>query len=155
MPSVRSVPATLTSLRMSNVLVTCASGFLGSRLVTRLADTHRVVALSHSPVEHAAVAVGGTFTSAADLARLDVHRIDTVHLAAATGGSSEEDALGINVSGTRRLLRYCIDRGFTRFVLASSIAAVGCLSSDFRPGRFPSPTTIPAKRSTPTECRRL
>jgi len=134
----------LASLRMSNVLVTGASGFVGSRLVAGLTNTHRVVALTRSPVERAAVAVNGTFTSPADLARLDAHPIDTVvHLAATTGGSSEEDALDINVSGTRRLLRYCVDRGITRFVLASSIAAVGCLSKDFLPRTLPIPDDHP------------
>jgi nucleoside-diphosphate-sugar epimerase len=129
---------------MSNVLVTGASGFLGSRLVARLADRHHVVALSRSPVEGAAVTVTGSFTSAADLAELDAHPIDTVvHLAAATGGSSEEDALEVNVIGSRRLLRYCVDRGITRFVLASSIAAVGCLSSDFLPRSLPIPDDHP------------
>src|SRR5664279_5686669 len=104
---------------MSNVLVTGASGFLGSRLVARLATNHRVVALSRSPVEGASIDVNGSFTSATDLGTLDAYPIDTVvHLAATTGGSSEEDALDINVSGTRRLLRYCVDRGITRFVLA-------------------------------------
>lgn len=129
---------------MSNVLVTGASGFLGSLLVARLADTHRVIALSRSTVEHAAAAVEGTFTSSADLARLDEHPIDTVvHLAATTGGSSEQDALDINVSGTRRFLRYCVDRGITRFVLASSIAAVGCLSNGFVPRTLPIPDDHP------------
>jgi nucleoside-diphosphate-sugar epimerase len=129
---------------MRTVLVTGASGFLGSRLVARLATGSRVVALSRQRVEGAATTVTGSFTSAADLAALDVHPIDTVvHLAATTGGSSEEDALDINVSGTRRLLRYCVDRGITRFVLASSIAAVGCLSSDFLPRELPIPDDHP------------
>jgi nucleoside-diphosphate-sugar epimerase len=129
---------------MNNVLVTGASGFLGSRLLARLAADHRLVALSRNPVDGAAVSVTGAFTSAADLAGLDAHPIDTVvHLAAATGGSSEEDALDVNVSGTRRLLRYCVDRGVTRFVLASSIAAVGCLSSDFLPRELPIPDDHP------------
>jgi len=129
---------------MSNVLVTGASGFLGLRLVARLSDTCRVIALSRSPVDGAAVAVDGSFTSATDLARLDAEPIDTVvHLAATTGGSSEEEALDVNVSGTRRLLRYCVDRGITRFVLASSIAAVGCLSSDFLPRELPIPDDHP------------
>lgn len=129
---------------MSNVLVTGASGFLGSQLVARLSTNHRVVALSRGAVVGAAVAVNGSFTSATDLAALDAHPVDTVvHLAATTGGSSEEDALDINVSGTRRLLRYCVDRGITRFVLASSIATVGCLSSDFLPRELPIPDDHP------------
>lgn len=129
---------------MRNVLVTGASGFLGSRLVARLATSHRIVALSRRPVDGVAVGVDGSFASLDDLARLDPHPLDTVvHLAATTGGSTEEGALDVNVVGTRRLLRYCIDRGITRFVVASSIAAVGCLSADFLPCRVPIPDDHP------------
>ena len=60
-----------------------------------------------------------------------------VHLGAVTGGSSEADAIGVNVAGTRTLLRYLVDRGVKRIVLASSVAAVGCLSPGFRPRRLP------------------
>lgn len=45
--------------------------------------------------------------------------------------------------GTRRLLRYLIDRGCKKFVLASSIAAAGVLCEDFRPERLPIPDEHP------------
>lgn len=60
-----------------------------------------------------------------------------------TGGCSEEDGLAINVLGTRRLIRYALDRGCRKFVLASSIAAVGCLSADFLPLQVPIPDDHP------------
>jgi UDP-glucose 4-epimerase len=86
--------------------------------------------------------VQGDFT--ADLARLDEYPIDAVvHLAAETGGATEEAALAVNVQGTRRLLRYLADRGVTRFVIASSIAATGCLSPSFLPRQLPIPADHP------------
>lgn len=86
----------------------------------------------------------GDFTSATDLARLDDHEIDAVvHLAAETGGTTEESGLAVNVLGTRRLLRYLADRGVKRFVVASSIAATGCLSPDFLPRQLPIPADHP------------
>jgi UDP-glucose 4-epimerase len=129
---------------VSTVLVTGASGFLGSRLVSRLQGPHAVVALSRSAVTGAEVVVNGSFASIDDLRLLDAHPIDVVvHLAAATGGSSEDDGIDVNVVGTRRLLRYGLDRGIRRFVLASSIAVVGCLSPDFVPRALPIPDDHP------------
>jgi UDP-glucose 4-epimerase len=45
----------------------------------------------------------------------------------------------------RRLLRWAINRGVRRFVLASSIAAVGCLSPDFVPRELPIPDDYPCE----------
>lgn len=66
-----------------------------------------------------------------------------IHLAAVTGGCTEEDGLRVNVAGTHHLLRYLIDRGCRKFVLASSIAAVGMQSVDFRPLQLPMPDEHP------------
>ncbi|MEZ4659698.1 MAG: NAD-dependent epimerase/dehydratase family protein [Caldilineaceae bacterium] len=66
-----------------------------------------------------------------------------VHLAAVTGGCNEEDGLRVNVLGTHHLLRYLIDRGVQKFVLASSIAAVGMQSLRFRPLQLPMPDEHP------------
>ena len=75
---------------------------------------------------------------------LDGLKIDVVvHLAAVTGGCREEDGLLVNVEGTRKLLRYFSDRGCTRFVNASSIAAVGFQSPKFRPLELPIPDEHP------------
>ena len=49
----------------------------------------------------------------------------------------------VNVEGTRRLMRYLIDRGCRKFVMASSIAAVGFQSRRFRPLQLPIPDTHP------------
>lgn len=73
-----------------------------------------------------------------DLRQLDGIAIDAlVHLAGETGGAPEEAALAANVLGSRRLLRYLTDRGCRKFVLASSIAATGCLHPEFTPESLP------------------
>ena len=130
---------------MSHILITGTSGFIGRQLAGAMARDHRVVCLSRKRTEADGVAaLEGDFTSPDDLRRLDPHPVDAlVHLAAVTGGCSEEDGIRVNVLGTHRLLRYLIDRGCRKFVLASSIAAVGFQSVKFRPLRLPMPDEHP------------
>src|SRR5579875_1966748 len=123
---------------MSTVLVTGASGEIATSLRATLAADHDVIGLSRAPFDGPGRPAKGTFADPADLATLDAWPLDVaIHLGAVTGGSSEVDAIAVNVAGTRTLLRYLVDRGVKRIVLASSIAAVGCLSPDFRPRRLP------------------
>ncbi|MBP1965674.1 NAD-dependent epimerase/dehydratase family protein [Paenibacillus aceris] len=123
-----------------NILITGANGFIGKKLVTSLANQHNVICMSRSchPYKKAAAYVQGSFDSIVDLRALDIHEIDAViHLAAVTGGCTEEEGLAVNVMGTRRLYRYLLDRGCKKFVTASSIAAVGGLDDDFIPLKLP------------------
>lgn len=125
-------------------LVTGVSGFIARELVRQLSPDRPLLGMSRKKSEGNFVFVKGEFHSFEDLRQLDKFRLaGVIHLAATTGGSSEEDALEINVAGTRRLLRYALDRGCRKFVLASSIAAVGCLSKDFRPLELPIPDEHP------------
>jgi len=120
------------------ILITGASGFLGSHLIERLAKQHDVLGMSRNKPNSDVPFVKGTFDSFEDLRQLDKYEITSViHLAAVTGGCSEEDGLSVNLLGTRRLLRYLLDRGCRKFVMASSIAAVGCLDPEFLPLSFP------------------
>lgn len=130
---------------MSNLLITGTSGFIGRQLAASMSRDHRVVCLSRKKTEvEDVVALQGDFTSPDDLRRLDPHPVDVlVHLAAVTGGCTEEDGLRVNVLGTHRLLRYLIGRGCKKFVLASSIAAVGFQSVRFRPLQLPMPDEHP------------
>ena len=131
---------------MSTILVTGSGGYLGSRLVTVLARGHEVISLSRHPADGPGRVVRGDFADGAVLAALDGERIDAVvHLAGVTGGCSEEDAMKVNVTGTRRLMRWAIDHGVRRFVVASSIAAVGCLSPVFLPRELPVPDDYPCE----------
>ncbi|HEU4599029.1 MAG TPA: NAD(P)-dependent oxidoreductase [Solirubrobacterales bacterium] len=131
-------------------LVTGASGFVGSALVERLRRSHRVLALSRRPVAGAHEFVRGSFASREDLAGLDPHRVDVVvHLAAVLEEAGEEEALAVNVAGTRTLLRYLAGRGCRRFVLASSIGAAGATSPGFEPRQRPIPDDHPGDATDP------
>ncbi|MEV8148099.1 NAD(P)-dependent oxidoreductase [Arthrobacter sp. NPDC080073] len=131
---------------MSTVLVTGATGFIGSRLVRQLRENHDVIAFARGEATEASVSIRGDFSVAEDLAQLDGYDIDAVvHLAGVTGGSSEEDAFRVNVAGSRRFFRYAIDHGINHFVVASSIAAAGCLSDEFLPSDLPIPDDHPGR----------
>jgi UDP-glucose 4-epimerase len=111
---------------------------IGSHLVKKIRARHQVIALSRQDVSGASATISGSFTDPETLRLLDPYPIDVVvHLAAETGGCSEEAGMSINVEGTRTLLRYVADRGCARYVIASSIAASGVLSPDFIPRVLP------------------
>lgn len=144
-----SVPASeitmVDSLRMATVLITGTSGFIGRALAARLHPRHEVLCLSRkaTPVD-GVTAFTGDFANPDDLARLDGSDVDVlVHLAAVTGGCSEEDGIRVNVQGTHGLLRYLVEHGCRKFVLASSIAVVGMQSIHFRPQQLPIPDEHP------------
>ena len=131
---------------MSTILITGTSGFVGKALAVSLADRHTVIGLSRKPTSVDGItAIQGDFTDPDELRKLDQQReIDVlIHLAAVTGRGSEEECIRVNVAGTHRLLRHLIDRGVTKFVLASSIAAVGIQSTSFRPEKLPVPDEHP------------
>lgn len=129
---------------MSTILVTGASGFIGSALAASLADRHDVICMSRRKPAPDLPYVRGEFGSFEDLRQLDGRGIDVaVHLAAVTGGCLERDGVLVNVEGTRCLMRYLIDRGCRKFVMASSIAAVGFQNTKFRPEELPIPDEHP------------
>ena len=130
---------------MSKILITGTSGFIGRVLAQSMAQNHEVVCLSRRKTEVESVtAIRGDFTSPDDLQKLKPHKIDVViHLAAVTGRGSEAEQLRVNVLGTYQLLQHFINRGCKKFVLASSIAAVGFQSPRFRPLHLPMPDEHP------------
>jgi len=129
---------------MSTILVTGASGFIGQALATSLAKEHEVICMSRRNPGLELPWVRGVFGSFEDLRQLDRYRLDgVVHLAAVTGGAPERDGILVNVEGTRCLIRYGMDRGCSKYVLASSIAAVGFQSVKFRPLELPIPDEHP------------
>ena len=102
---------------MSTILVTGASGFVGSALSATLGADHEVVGLSRSPVDHPDVRyVAGDFGSFEALRQLDKWDFDSViHLGAVLGGAPERDCMLVNGEGSRCLMRYLIDPFATRF----------------------------------------
>jgi UDP-glucose 4-epimerase len=129
---------------MSSILITGASGFIGKALAAEAAKRYDVVCLSRKYPGDGRRWIRGDFADFEDLRGLDGFKIDTVvHLAAVTGGCLERDGMLVNVEGARCLMRYLIDRGCRKFVMASSIAAVGMQSPKFRPRQLPIPDEHP------------
>jgi len=129
---------------MAGILVTGASGFIGKALAASLAAGHNVICMSRKSPGLDLPWARGSFASLDDLRRLDRVDIDVaVHLGAVTGGCSERDGILVNVEGTRTLMRYLMDHGCRKFVMASSIAAVGMQSTKFRPLQLPIPDEHP------------
>lgn len=129
---------------MSTILVTGASGFIGQSLAAALSADHHVICMSRSKPAINATWIRGDFGSFEDLRQLQQHKIDAVvHLAAVTGGCLERDGILVNVEGTRCLMRYLMDQGCKKFVMASSIALVGAQSPLFRPVKLPIPDEHP------------
>jgi len=129
---------------LSTILVTGASGFIGKSLNRKLAENHQVICLSRKDPGLELPWVKGAFASFEDLTQIDSYQIDIlVHLGAVTGGMTERDCILVNVEGTRCLMRYLINRGCKKYVLASSIAAVGFQDREFRPLQLPVPDEHP------------
>lgn len=129
---------------MSTVLITGTSGFLGKALAKEMASRHQVIGMSRKNPGLETKWIRGEFHSFEDLRQLDQFKIDAVvHLAAVTGGCLERDGMLVNVEGTRCLMRYLMDRGCRKFVMASSIAVVGLQSPEFRPVRLQIPDEHP------------
>jgi nucleoside-diphosphate-sugar epimerase len=121
------------------VLITGGSGFIGTKLIELLSKKEEIICLSRKKPEIDIPFVQGSFDNLDDLFKMDNYKITSlIHLAAVTGGCSEEEGLSVNVLGLRRLIRYLIDQHKCRkFIITSSIAAAGCLSDDFFPQQFP------------------
>ena len=109
------------------VLITGTSGFIGQALADNMAVEHEVACLSRQPTAVDDVEkIVGSFTDIEVLIRLNEWDFDAlVHLAAVTGSGTEADLMAVNMLRSYTLLRYMVDRGCDKLVLASSIAAVG------------------------------
>lgn len=98
---------------MSRIVVTGASGFIGSALTTRLhASGHAVVPLAR---DHLAL----------DGADAVVHLAARAHVLRDSSGDPLAEFRRANVSGTERLLEAAVASGVRRFVFVSSIGVHG------------------------------
>ncbi len=126
------------------VLVTGASGLIGKALSESLSKDHEVVCMSRNDPGLDLTWVQGTFADFDDLKKLDEFAFDAVvHLGARLPDNEEHEFIHTNVEASRRLMRYLMDHGCKKFVMASSIGAAGIQSVRFRPVQIPIPDTHP------------
>ncbi|TRY18361.1 NAD-dependent epimerase/dehydratase family protein [Tessaracoccus rhinocerotis] len=132
------------------ILVTGATGFVGRHLVRALAHDHEVIAVARRPVEVPGadeVLTVPSIDSATDWSGLledvemVVHLAARVHVMQETSDEPLEAFREINVRGTRRLAKACVDQGVRRLVFLSSIKVNGEVTqgSPFRAGDDPAP----------------
>ena len=141
-----------------NILITGAGGFVGmATLAEALRQGHKIIcthsskeaaeaAKSFTPnsVQHITIDINGTTDWGNFLNGVDV----VIHLAARTHVLKEtsEDPLHafrqVNAGGTRRLAKYAVNAGVSRFILLSSIHVNGVESTKpFTESDKPNPTT--------------
>lgn len=139
-------------LPINRVLVTGATGFVGSSVVTTLAGagiplralvrpTSRTAALEEAGAE----IVTGRLDDPAALARAVAGTDVVIHMAARTHARSEAEYLATNTDATRRLVRAVLDAAPrpSRLLFLSSLAAAGPsrTGQPVRPGDEPRPLT--------------
>ena len=114
------------------VLVTGATGFVGSHLIEGLRRAnHEIAALVRSPGKAAALMalgveqVRGHLGDAEALARAAAGRDLVFHVAGLTAALDEAEYLRANRDGTRALIEAAERGGVGRFVYVSSMAAAG------------------------------
>lgn len=131
---------------MATILLTGSGGFLGSELLKVLSEDHKVITIGRTRPACPSLSTHhtGCFWNSEFLQQLDCYNFDSlIHLAAVTGGCSEQEGFEVNAEGTRRLLKYISQRGCNKAILASSIAVVGIQSTEFRPLQVPIPDEHP------------
>jgi UDP-glucose 4-epimerase len=114
------------------ILVTGATGFIGTYLVDELSSNHDIYALSRSecdtwdPPIHC---IRQDLTMALDYDRLPQHIDAVIHLAQSRNYRAfperADDIFGVNVSGTFHLLEYARQASARHFLLASSGGVYG------------------------------
>jgi len=112
--------------RGRSLVVTGASGFVGRRLLARVAGRYdRIAALSRSvqPPLAGVTWVQGDIREPAGWEHFLDATTDVAHLAAATGGASASVHRAVNAEGTEALVRACERRQAAGLLFVSSIAA--------------------------------
>lgn len=132
------------------IAVTGASGFVGGHLLDFLSSKHEVVAISRASLEvpeGVQNCVSGPIDSSTDWRGILTDVDAVVHLAARVHVMNEdsenplESFREVNLRGTERLAKACVDQGVKRLVFMSSIKVNGesTLHKPFTSGDDPAP----------------
>ena len=121
---------------MKKILITGASGLIGSKLLESFDNQHEIYAISHNQVvQHANhnLAIDLSQPWSANALPSDVDTI--IHLAQSNHyrefPKKSEDIFEVNVASTVRLLNYAKEIGVKKFILASSGGVYGTSSNMF------------------------
>lgn len=120
-----------TPAGLPSLFVTGGSGFIGRRFLAALAARgfDRVTCLARQAGALPLPRMDGWRAVSGDLATPSSYRDEiregdvVVHLAAATGAATPDQLIRTNVTATGDLVRACAERGVTRMLFVSSIAA--------------------------------
>lgn len=107
------------------ILITGASGFIGSAFLHRFADNGdlELCGVGRRPLNHLPPTVRYHALPLAQLARLDVTPDVVIHAAGRTSPwGSPQDYTRDNVETTRQVIDFCTQRGLPRLILLSSAA---------------------------------
>jgi nucleoside-diphosphate-sugar epimerase len=115
-----------------NILVTGATGRVGSRLVPRLlqrGDSVRVLIRNPDRAqflkEHGAEIISGDLLNPETLTQGVANMDAVIHLAAFFRGATPEESQTVNLEGTLALARASLDAGVPRFIFASTNLVYG------------------------------
>lgn len=134
------------SAEKSAVLVTGTTGWIGKALAAALVEQgENVVGLARRACDVPGVVnVQADLATGAGLEKLKGMKFKVcVHLAASAGWCSLEQGLEINVQGTRRLLDAVAPLECKKFIIASTISAIGTGAPDHPPVKVPFPDDHP------------
>jgi nucleoside-diphosphate-sugar epimerase len=124
----------LEQFRDKTILVTGASGFIGSNVTRRLLQAGaKVRALVRNPAKATPLQDEGATIIVGDLTNVDslrqaLQRVQLVfHLAAVMGNESQPEAYfrAVNVEGTRALAELALEANVDRFIHTSTVAVYG------------------------------
>jgi nucleoside-diphosphate-sugar epimerase len=125
------------------VLVSGTTGWIAGGVAKELAQAgHSVAGIARRPT-----VINGVKSLQADLLSAEAlsvigkeEKFDVLlHLAGSLGWASVEQAVEINVAGTRKIVQAAIDAGCKRIVVASSVAVIGTVAPTYPPKRLPMP----------------
>jgi nucleoside-diphosphate-sugar epimerase len=124
------------------ILVSGTTGWIAGGVAAALArEGHDVSGIARRPtVIDGVESIQADLLSAESLKQVGAPRAPydvLLHLGGSLGWASLEQAIEINVAGTRKLVQAAIDNGCTRVVVASSVAATGWVAPAHPPAKLP------------------